>query len=190
VADVLTATDGKRHTFDWLYHNRGEGISSPAAVRENTAPEGQGFEYLKEVRRGETNGPIKATVALGPDQVRISVNGDSESEVLVGTGVGESVLDRVPVLAVTRRGQSARFAAAIELAASDQAGEVASVQIQDEKTGGYLIRVQLRNQGEELYAYDPAGNMRMVAEIQTKSKLLCLRRENEQPFHALAEAKP
>jgi Heparinase II/III-like protein/Alginate lyase len=189
VADVLSATDGKTHTFDWLYHNRGEGISCSAAAQQATAPEGQGFEYLKEVRRGEADGPIQAKVTMGSDQVRVCVNGQAHSEVLVGSGVGESVLDRAPVLMVTRRGQSACFAAAIELATKDHPAEVAGVEIEDEKTGGYLIRVRLRDQGEELYAYDPAGTKRMVAEVQTDSKLLCLRREHQQSFHVFAEAE-
>ena len=189
VVDVLAAADGKTHTFDWLYHNRGEGISCSAAVEETAAPEGQGFEYLKGLRRGEAGGPFQAIVAMGPDRVGVHVNGEPGSEVLVGTGVGESVLDRVPLLVVTRRGQSARFAAAIELTTKSQAGDVDSVEIQDQQTSGYLIRAQLRNQDEELYAYDPAGAKRMVAGIQTDSKLLCLRRENGQAFRVLSEAK-
>lgn len=192
VADVLAASDGKAHTFDWLYHNRGEGISCPAAMQETAASEGQGFEYLKSVRRGEANGPIRATVGMGPDLVSVHMDGHDRSEVLVGTGVGESVLDRVPLLAVTRQGQSAHFAAAIELTTQGQAAEVESVEIENQATrsaDGYLIRVQLRNQSEEVYAYDPQGATRTVAGIQTESKLLCLRREGQQPFRVFAEVK-
>jgi hypothetical protein len=189
VADVLAGNDGKTHTFDWLYHNRGDAISSPAAVRESTAPAGQGFGYFDQVRRGETNGPIKATVAMQADEVLISLNGEPGSEVITGTGVGESVLDRVPVLVVSRHGRSARFAAAIELAPKRQSGEIAGVEIRDDESGGSLVHVLLRNQGEELYAYNPAGTQRTVGGIRTESKLLCLQRKNGQAYRELAEAK-
>lgn len=189
VADVLTATDGKRHTFDWLYHNRGESVSSPVATRDAAPPEGQGFEYLQNVRRGNTSGPIQSTVAMGSDRVNVLVNGDSNTEVIVGTGVGESVLDRVPLVFVTREGSSARFAAVIDPAEKGEAEDVEKVEIQNHETSGYLIRVHLRTGGEELYAYDPAGTARSVAGLDTRSKLLCLRRESNRAFQVLAEAK-
>ncbi len=189
VADVLTAADGKTHTFDWLYHNRGNAISSVSALQESDPPQGQGFEYLQAVRKGELSGPIRASVEMGPARVEVSVNRAPNSELLVGTGVGDSVLDRVPVLVVTRRGQNARFAAALELTTKDRTAEIESVEIEDQKTSGYLIRVQMRNKAEELYAYDPAGATRTVAGIQTDSKLLCLRSENGQTFRVLSEAK-
>jgi hypothetical protein len=187
VADLLTARDGKTHTFDWLYHNRGPGIASSSAMEEAPAPEGQGFEYLKSVRRGKTSGSIHARVDMGASQVGILVNGGADSDVIVGTGVGESVLDRVPLLVVSRRGDGARFAATIELASKGQAGEVESVEIQPQETSGYLIRVLLRNNHEELYAYDPAGARRTVEGLETDSKLLCLRRHEQQPFQPKPE---
>ena len=189
VADILTSTDGKAHTFDWLYHNRGESISSPAASQQATAPDGQGFEYLQDVRRGASGAAIEAVVTRAAEQVRVKVNGDAGTEVLVGTGVGESVLDRVPVLIVTRHGQAAHFAAAIDPISRGHSPDVEGVELQDLKTGGYLVRVHLRGGADELYAYDPAGSGRAVEGIETRSKLLCLRRENGQ-VQVLAEAAP
>jgi hypothetical protein len=182
-AEVVFPPEGGQHN-QWY-----QCVSSPAAVEESTAPAGQGFEYFDQVRRGETNGPIKATVAMRADQVLISLNDEPGSEVITGTGVGESVLDRVPVLVVSRRGGSARFAAAIELAPKGQVGEIAGVEIRDDESGGSLVRVLLRGQGEELYSYNPAGTLRTVGGIRTESKLLCLRRKNGQAYQELAEAK-
>lgn len=188
VADILTASDGKSHTFDWLYHNRGESASSPAAVREAAPPSGQGFEYFQKVRRGITDGPIQSTVTLGSNRVNVLVNGESGSEVLVGTGVGESVLDRVPLVAVTREGSTARFAAVIDPTGKGDAEDVERVEIRSHEVSGYLIRIQLRGGGEELYAYDPDGAVRTVAGLNTRSTLLCLRREADQSFQIIVEA--
>lgn len=189
VADVLTGTDGKSRTFDWLYHNRGESVSSPVAVQEAGAPEGKGFEYLQHVRCGTNDGPTQATVLGGGDRVRVLVNGESGTEVLVGTGVGESVLDRVPLVMVTRHGPGARFAAAINPTIGDAEAEVESVELRNQETSGYLIRVRLRNGHDELYAYDPAGARRTVAGIETRSTLLCLRRMSNGSYEVVLEAK-
>ena len=189
VADVLTSTDGKPHTFDWLYHNRGEAITCSAATQKAAAPEGQGFEYVNDVRRGKTDEPIRATVVMEAGRVNVLVNGEIGTEVLIGTGVGESVLDRAPLLVATRRGQGARFAAAIDPTTRGQAEEVERVEIQPHQTSGYVICVRLRNDSEELFAYDPTGSRRTVAGVETQSKLLCLRQEAQKPAQVLAEAK-
>ena len=187
VADALTATDGKDHTFDWMYHNVGDNIRSNAAQQTSEPPQGQGFEYLEDVRRGTADGLIRATVEADGDTVEIAVNAEAGSQVLVGSGVGESILDRVPLIFVTRRGQRALFAAIIEPLSGGKPSNVEDVAILDHETSGYLIRIRLRGGGEEVYSYDPEGVPRSVEGIETRSKLLCLRREKDGKYMALAE---
>jgi hypothetical protein len=187
VVDILTATDGKHHTFDWMYHNRGDRISSDVARQAGEAPEGQGFEYIEEVRRGAADSLIRATVFMDEDRVEVAVNGDPGSEVLVGTGVGESIMDRVPLVFVTRSGQEARFAATIEPVLGNGTAQIEDVAFLNHETNGYLIRIHKQDGGEELYAYDPEGTARNVEGIGTHSKLLCLRREEMGDYEVLAE---
>jgi oligo-alginate lyase len=187
VADILTATDGKDHTFDWMYHNLGNKIQSDSAQQSAELPDGQGFEYLEDVRRGTTDESIRATVTLNEDRVEITVNAEAESEVLVGSGVGESVMDRVPLIFVTRRGQNARFAAVIEPVSGNKPSDVVDVEILDRKTDEYLIRIRLRDGKDEIYSYDPKGIKRNVEGIDTCSKLLSLKRESTGQYRILAE---
>jgi len=140
-----------------------------------------------EALRGETDEPIQATVATAAGRVNVLVDDEMGTEVLVGTGVGESVLDRVPPLVATRRGQSARFAAAIDPTTGLQTDEVERVKMQPHETSGYLIRVRLRDGSEELHAYDPTGGRRSVAGVETQSMLLRRRQEAGKPAHVLAE---
>ena len=188
-ADVVTATDGADHTFDWMYHNRGEGISSPEAEAAGDAPEGQGFEYLQDVRIGKTDGPVRATVLTGEDRVEVTVGAEAGTEVLAGTGVGESVMDRVPLVFVTRRGKAASFAAAVDPTRGKEAGEVEDISIADHETSGYTVRVRLRDGSEEVYAYDPEGKPRKVEGVTSRAKLLCLRREKGGAFQTLIEGE-
>jgi hypothetical protein len=190
LADVLTATDGKDHTFDWMYHNRGDDIQSAIAQQAADPPDGQGFEYIEDARSGTTDEIIRATVALDEDRVEITVNAEAGSEVLVGTGVGESILDRVPLIFVTRRGQKAQFAAVIEPVSGHNTPEVVGIEgieVMDHETSGYLIRVRLQNGGEELYSYDPEGAIRNVVGIETGAELLCLNRESSGHYRIMAE---
>jgi YD repeat-containing protein len=90
---------------------------------------------------------------------------------------------------VTRPGTSARFAAAIDPTQGGAPGEVAEVAITDHPASGYLIRVRLRDGSEEVYAYDPAGKARRVEGQETRSKLLCLRREGGGKIDVLGEAE-
>ena len=48
--DELTPTDGKEHTYDWLYHNNGQSISSTLPrkyIKLEHKP--QGYAYLRDV---------------------------------------------------------------------------------------------------------------------------------------------
>ena len=174
--DVLNATDGENHTFDWMYHNRGEGIVSEQAGAEGEVPEGQGFEFIENVRRGETSEMIVANVSHGDDLLRVLVSGGADSEVMVGTGVGESVLDRVPLLFVTRKGESAVFASVIDPTQNGETPEVSSVHIRPDESGAFVIEVRLTSGKEEMIAYDPNGNKRQMAGVETEAKLLMIRR--------------
>lgn len=187
VADALTSSDGQEHTFDWLYHNCGETVVSPAAGEEGELPAGQGFEYIQDARMGRADGPVRATFAVGDDRVEVVVSTQEDAEVLVGTGVGESILDRIPLLCVTRRGIHARFAAAIDPTRAGQPAEVGDITLTDHQTDGFLIRLELRGGSEELYSYDPEGKGRRVEGVQTQARLLCLRKENQGNWTVLAE---
>ena len=175
VADVLEAGDGREHTFDWLYHNLGEAVASPCATAAGQAPEGQGFEFIQDVRTGSCAGPARATFAVGADRVEVTVDAGGPAEVLVGTGVGESVLDRVPLVHVTTRGPGARFAAAIEPIPAGAEPQVRGVRLDEVEGGGWAVCVDLVDGAREICAWDPEGRLRQVEGVEVEVPLACLR---------------
>lgn len=189
VADVLHATDGQVRTFDWMYHNRGEGIACAQAADAGDAPEGQGFEYIQDVRRGGSDETVRARVAHDGNGIHVLVNGEAGSEILTGTGVGESVLDRVPLIFVTRQGTAARFAAVIDPAGGDAPSEVADVGVAGNEGRGYEVRVAMADGAVEVYAYDPDGLERDVLGQRTRAKLLCLRQDKKGQVEVLAKVE-
>jgi hypothetical protein len=187
VADILTSSDGKDHIFDWMYHNLGENISSPAVKKVDKAPEGQGFEYISDPQTGVSNDLIRATIMTGKNKVEVFVNAEANSAILTGFGVGESILDHVPLVFVTRQGKKARFSAVIEPVTGEHESQVENVTFMDNEAGGYLITVQLKDGSEEVYDYDPEKKPRTVNGIKTNSGLLCLRREKSGGYKVIAE---
>lgn len=183
--DIVNATDGDVHTFDWMYHNRGESITSDQAQVEADAPEGQGFEFIDAVRRGETDDVIRADVTNGEGRIHLVVNDEAGSEVLIGMGVGESVLDRVPLLYVTRTGTSALFGAVIEPIIGDAEPEASVVHVNQSEQGGLVVTVLMNSGKEELFTYDPEGCTRTLAGIETSEKLLAIRRGNGEGVEVL-----
>ena len=187
VIDTLDANDGKEHTFDWLYHNLGDSISSPAATNAESAPDGQGFEYMQDVHHGQTDGPIHATVEMDGPSLEVCANGEEGSEVLIGTGVGESVLHRVPLICITRRGQSARFAAVIEPVPANGSAQVQDVSFKESEAGSYEVHLQLSDGTKEVASYDPKGRRRVIAGIESQAQLLYLSQNVAGEFTVLAE---
>src|SRR5262249_54276034 len=106
-----------------------------------------------------------------------------------GTGPGDTVLVRIPLLCVTRHGTRGRFAAAIDPARGDTPGEVQEVTLSDDTTSGYLLRVRLRDGSEEIYTYDPVGKERIVEGMRTGARRLGMRGEGGGRVKVLGEAQ-
>ncbi|MEE2752993.1 MAG: heparinase II/III family protein [Candidatus Latescibacterota bacterium] len=161
VADALSDSAGNEHTFDWLYHNPGQEIVSENAVASGNVPEGQGFEFIEDARTGTAEGTVRVTISLSSDDVDVVVDGQPGSDVLIGTGVGESVLDRIPMLMVTRSGSRARFGAVIEPRKDRRVSRIDRIVIQEDG-GAMVVTVMLLDGAREVFDFDPDGGGREV----------------------------
>ena len=191
VADELHAADGTTHTFDWLYHQRGDGVTSPQATRAADVTDfGTGFEYIQDARVGPADGVVQATLLVGSDRTEVIIDGGDPTEVLVGTGVGESVEDRVPLMHVTRSGASVGFAAAVEPLRDGAAADVVAVSMEHPGPGDWTVRVRLAHGVEEVFDYDTSGATRSIDGVASSAQLLCLRRETTGAVIVLGDAGP
>ena len=113
VFDDLAAEAPRR--FDWVYHNRGpEAQCDAAGTREPIDEPTPGWEYVQNVRYGRSDGPVRVRFPDGPVTTHLLIAPGAGTEVRTGDGVGESLLDRVGLVRVTRHGQRAQFAAVLE----------------------------------------------------------------------------
>jgi len=117
------------HRFDWFYHSRGKLAQCDAAKQPGAGAEDEfrGMKYVENGRAGTTDGAVRVAFASEGVTTALTLDAAPKTDVLVGDGVGASVLDRVPLVRVTRRGRGTRFAAVLEPLSGDALPEVRAV---------------------------------------------------------------
>jgi hypothetical protein len=126
VFDDLAAETPRR--FDWLYHNRGhEAQCDAVGSQEPTSELTPGWEYVQNVRYGKSDGPVRVRFPDGALTTYLLMAAGTGTEVRTGDGVGDSLLDRVALVDVRRRGTRAQFAAVLE-PVTDRPPQVVSIQ--------------------------------------------------------------
>lgn len=128
------------HTFDWVYHDAADAVTSPVAVGEVDGPLGiAGEEFVRWLRAGTTEGAID--VRFGK-LAHLVVAGAGPTTVRTGTGPFRSVDARAPFVLLRRRGASASFAAVLSAApdavrairaSPDDAGMVVVIEYADRR---------------------------------------------------------
>ncbi|MFT5299583.1 MAG: hypothetical protein ACI814_000356 [Mariniblastus sp.] len=139
VFDDLQSDQNNR--FDWLYHNRANSIQCDVA-KKDAAPEPNflGMEYVRNARVGSTNQSVTAAFISKNISTHLTLDARADTEVLIGDGVGGSVMERIPLIRVTRHGKSARFAAVLEPVRED-GPTVNTVNWKEQGDGSILISV-------------------------------------------------
>jgi len=154
VVDRLAAERECR--FDWVYHNRGDRVRCDA-VDGAPGDAYPGRDYIDNAAAGETNGPIHVRFVDGEVTTHLTLAAEDGTRILIGDGVGASVLERVPVAMVTRRGRNASFVAVLEPVREDQTPGVRSVSL-EKAEDGQEISVN-RAQGTETLRVMPDGHV-------------------------------
>lgn len=129
VVDQLKSTDDKEHVFEWVYHNKGAGVSCDLPKGDAVLEGAPGYKYVldRKAYQAEKDGSHAVTVTGEKVFSAIRVAGRAGDVVVTGTGPLRSVDDRVPMMVVRRRGKVVYFCAAIEPVAKGQKPKVADV---------------------------------------------------------------
>lgn len=132
VIDQMKSSDGREHSFDWLYHNRGN--SASCELMNAVASPGEfpaGYSYLKDVRAFKGKFDIPVGVVFNQEQVstRVNVLSDPDDIVFTATGPLSSIVDRAPVMIVRRKGNSVNFISIIEPVPAGKVPELRSFEL-------------------------------------------------------------
>jgi len=137
--DILNSD--KKHQYDWFYHNHGSSINSNIKlVSTKPLPSYAGMTYLKNIKKLKSNKQVEFHITgdgISTCVLTAPVNG---SEYMIADGPGESVIKRVPLVMVRRRGHSATFATVFETVITNEDRSVDSIKIIGK--GQYEIKIK------------------------------------------------
>jgi hypothetical protein len=132
VIDELKSTDGVEHTFDWIYHNKGQfvtcNMSETNLKLENTPA---GYAYLKDINayKNKKEQYIRAKFTGEKTTLYMIMAGEKGDEIFTGNGPLKSIDDRVPVIIVRRKGKSVRFITVLEPVLSGSKNGVKNINV-------------------------------------------------------------
>ncbi len=165
ISDDLAAENPRR--FDWVYHNRGlearcDAVGPPKPNNEPTP----GWEYVENVRSGMSDGPVRVGFPNGSVTTYLTIAPGTGTEIRTGDGVGESLLDRVGLVMVTRHGKQAQFVAVLEPAKA-RAPYNASIRSEPAQDG---VRLTVRR-GDAVDTVTLASSGEVTVSVQGKTVL-------------------
>ena len=132
VVDELKAKDGKEHTFDWLYHNKGIGVSCD--LIQTTATTGSlpaGYSYLREVKsfRVSAGKHINTTFSNGSVATVLKMAGEASDIIFTATGPFSGINDRAPLVIVRRKGETVHYISILEPVPEGKPADVKDIEL-------------------------------------------------------------
>lgn len=189
VVDELLSEKDTSHTYDWLYHQRGQSVTTSSVMTSgDVANYGAGFEYISDAQVGQSERFVQAEFEVDAHRSQVLVDAGGRAEILTGTGVGKSVEQRIPLLHVTRQESGAHFAAVIEAVAEGDSPRITSVKMEYEAGGRWAVRVTGADGSQDLFNYSAEDNARQVEGTTTSARLLCLESVDAGAWIKIAEA--
>ncbi len=159
VVDEMKSEDSTNHTFDWLYHNKGQSVSCD--LPESDSKPGDipaGYKYLKDISayKSANEQPLNMLFKGEGIDVSMVLAGQMNDEVFTATGPFTSVEDRVPVVIVRRKGQTVRFVTLLEPVVSGGRPGVEKISLLSRAPS--VSVVVTRTDGEEYISF-PEGSL-------------------------------
>jgi len=143
---ILDRLDSQtEHRMDWLYHNRGQRVVCDLARDAVDLAEAYaGGEYIQNATRGVTDETIRIRFEDADRVTYLTVAAEGGTDVTLGTGVGASVSDRVPMVMIGRHGRHVTFASVLEPVPTGAEPQVNDVRLERTDTG-LTVTVPRRN---------------------------------------------
>ncbi len=103
------------HTYDWVYHNYGNLISSLSLKSLPKSPgNGNGYEYLESLQQTMTNDSWQTTWQRHPFNVRLTMLGSPNTQVITAQGPGMPLSERLPMVIARRKGTQTGYITVLE----------------------------------------------------------------------------
>jgi hypothetical protein len=110
LADRFECSSAAEHDYDWSFHAPGAlRTSLELQPREGPADDANGYQHIRKVREGRTDGEWWAEWTQSGATLRIRFRAEPGTVVLTGEGPGRDPSGFVPLLIVRRHGTSTIF---------------------------------------------------------------------------------
>lgn len=169
VVDEMVPGNGKEHTYEWLYHNRGTRAACELPSTTTAPPKDGGFEFLQDIATHALDNAADLDVTFLMDKLKVHVkmSGRKGDEVMTATGPVESIYERAPMVLVRRKGKTVWFCAVLEPVPEGAQPAVKKVAITD--TNGAKAVTVTRKDGEDRIAF-PSGSIGADFEFTSKNR--------------------
>jgi rubrerythrin len=171
VIDELKNNDGLEHSYDWLYHNKGNKISC-SLPEENMLLDKipAGYAYLRDItaHRSDKLQSIPVTVTGEKVNLYLTMAGEAGDEVYTANGPFSSTADRAPMVILRRKGQTVMFAAVIEPVGSAGKQSVKKLTLTKSPEFSAIIT---REGGKDLISFPARRLDSFIVQQETKSGL-------------------
>jgi len=118
LVDVYQVEDieGEEHQYDWVYHNYGElRVDLPLALQEAPLGPENGYQCVTDITRAKSDGQWEATWCQGNrSKLRLTMFGERGTEIIAGTGIGNPVTERIPLVIARRKAARTAYISVLE----------------------------------------------------------------------------
>jgi len=110
VVVIDRAVSDKVHTYDWVYHNRGElRTDLDMAPFEGELGPSEPYRVPTSVQSAVVSEPVAATWSVKDAYVALTLHLDRETEFFTAVAPGFSAVERVPMVLARQKGRAATF---------------------------------------------------------------------------------
>lgn len=134
LVDELVSSDGAEHTFDWLYHNKGESVSCTLPAGDaSLGSQPEGYGYLKDISAFRPNPEQMVTLRFNGVSAGLAMTmaAAANDVVFSATGPFKRIEDRVPVVIVRKKGIKVRYVTVLEPFRTGRQPEVSGVSVDE-----------------------------------------------------------
>jgi hypothetical protein len=119
--DIFDIVAYQEHSYDWVFHGRGQLDPLDLRLCEGDLGSGEGFEYITNVLcwDGAPTWQVKWKLST-TRSVRLTMLGCEGTEIFIGKGVGQPQSEQIPLVMVRRLASSTRYVAFFEPSADDE----------------------------------------------------------------------
>jgi hypothetical protein len=105
----------RAHTYDWVFHNYGK-LTYDLPLKPLSGPlgKGNGYEYLESLSRTVTKDPWRLTWEHHPYNVRLTMLGAPDTQVIAAQGPGMPISECLPMVIARRKAAQTEYVTVLE----------------------------------------------------------------------------